>query len=177
MANTGVFRCSRWSKGPVALFRAGCGRASISSAEAGAAGTLFPLPAAAFATQVVQPLALRADGEALGITGRDPHFAAQCDDRGSDDERLGQLVLLDVVREAFVVALVQAKIGPLLLDRLHSGSPPHALHDALTDASPSRGDLRARPTGTLLLAAERNRVYWVRWNRLCDSDYRPSTVR
>src|SRR5439155_1821112 len=81
---------------------------SAGSAEASLPGPLLPLPPPALRPHVVQPLAHRAEGIALGVAGRDPHLPAQRDDRGPVDERLGQLVLVDVVGEAVMAAFVEA---------------------------------------------------------------------
>ena len=51
-------------------------------------------------------LALGADRELLGVATGDPHLAAQRHDRRPVDHGLGQLVLGDVVGEAFVVTVV-----------------------------------------------------------------------
>ncbi len=67
------------------------------------------------------------------MRGRIP-LAAQGDDRSSVDESFGELALLDVVREAVVIALVQPNVGPFLLDRLGPRSPLHGCHDAVVNA-------------------------------------------
>ena len=59
-------------------------------------------------------LALRADRELLRRPARHPDLAAEGDDGGAHHHRLGELVLLDVVREPLVVTLVGRDGTPVL---------------------------------------------------------------
>src|SRR5262249_25301667 len=110
------------------------------------AGALLPLAAAAFRTELVEPLALRTDRETGGIARRDPDLAAQRDHGRTLDVGGGQLVLVHVVGEAVVVALVDAVVGPGVL----LGDDPRAgpgLQRRLFHVGHDRrvGDKRDRP--------------------------------
>src|SRR5690349_5348680 len=63
---------------------------------------------------LVDRLALRAHRELLRIAGRNPNLVAKGSDGRPVDHGLHDLVLVGVVREALVVALIEAVVGALL---------------------------------------------------------------
>jgi hypothetical protein len=56
----------------------------------------------------------RANREPLRITTRYPDLAAERDNRSTHHHRFGQLVLRHIVREALVIALLNAVVGAFL---------------------------------------------------------------
>src|SRR5437016_11285949 len=63
---------------------------------------------------VVEVLAHRADREPLRVARWHPHLSAQRPDRGAFDHRLHDLVFGRVMREPFVVALIEAIVDPFI---------------------------------------------------------------
>lgn len=68
----------------------------------------------------------RTNGIPLGIPERNPDLSAQCNNRRAIDERFGDQVLLDVMRENIVIS-VRGVNGYLLkdIDVCHSGNFTH----------------------------------------------------
>jgi hypothetical protein len=95
----------------------------------------------ALGQRLVDFLALRADGEPLGIPARHPHLAAQRHHRATGYRTVDDLVFLDVVRKPLMIAIavgeIRADVG--ILPGLAAGSSC-AHNDRVYSASAGRGE-------------------------------------
>jgi hypothetical protein len=92
-------------------------------------------------------LALWADGKAFGIPAGYPHLAAQGHDRRAHHHGLGEVLLADIVREALVVTLFDAKLRTLFSSLVDYGLGARTqllAHSASLDIEPPQAPSRPR---------------------------------
>src|SRR5215213_9922914 len=92
-------------------------------------------------------LAFRADGKAFGIPTGYPHLAAQGHDRRTHHHSLGEVLLADIVREALMVALLDAKLRTLFCSLVDHGLGARTqllAHSASLDIEPRQTPSRPR---------------------------------